>query len=50
MDYSRLCGRALVRAHARTGDAIAIADQIQDDYRRLESATAAGEIDAEPGR
>jgi len=71
VDYSRLCGRALARAHARTGDAIAIAaylgddetfdraitrfavryaDQIQDDYRRLESATAAGEIDAEPGR
>jgi hypothetical protein len=71
VDYSRLCGRALARAHARTGDAIAIgaylgdddtfdraitrfavryADQTQDDYRRLEPATAAGEIDAESGR
>jgi len=70
VDHSRLCGRALARAHARTGDAIAIAaylgddetfdraitrfavryaDQVQDDYRRLETATAAGEIDAEPG-
>jgi hypothetical protein len=67
----RLCGRALARAHARTGDAIAIAaylgdddtfdraiarfavryaDQTQADYHRLEAATAAGEIDAEPGR
>jgi Uncharacterized protein conserved in bacteria (DUF2252) len=67
----RLCGRALARAHARTGDAIAIAaylgdddtfdraiarfavrhaDQTQADYHRLESATVAGEIDAEPGR
>ena len=31
MDYSRLCGRALARAHARTGDAMAIAAYLGDD-------------------
>ena len=30
--------------------AVRYADQTQADYHRLESATAAGEIDAEPGR
>jgi hypothetical protein len=68
--YTRACGWSLARAHARSGDRLAIAaylgpgsnfeqaiarfstsyaDQNELDYKRLEDAVAAGEVEARTG-
>ena len=68
--YARLCGWTLARAHARSGDRVAIAsylgtgatfdraivkfskayaEQNERDYKRLQQAVKAGEVEAETG-
>ena len=47
--YGRLCGWTLARAHARSGDPVAMADQNEQDYAAFVTAIRSGRLEAVEG-